>query len=146
MNACQCKNKIRMIVIMPMILSDDESPWSVTYELMRETKEINKKRVAENSDDVQDKSIQEQGSSISIPADSDDIEIVKAVDRGEDVPLKRVFEDAQADHVKEEEYELIRHPADSLRYTQANCKAEFSCGRAIAETIDQTAKGMDPCK
>ena len=144
-----------MIVIMPMILSDDESPWSVTYELMRETKEINKKRVAENSDDVQDKSIQEQGSSISIPADSDDIEIVKAVDRGEDVPLKRVFEDireclrsehAQADHVKEEEYELIRHPADSLRYTQANCKAEFSCGRAIAETIDQTAKGMDPCK
>ena len=131
---------------MPMILSDDESPWSVTYELMRETKEINKKRVAENSDDVQDKSIQEQGSSISIPADSDDIEIVKAVDRGEDVPLKRVFEDAQADHVKEEEYELIRHPADSLPYTQANCKAEFSCGRAIAETIDQTTKGMDPCK
>ena len=88
---------------------------------------------------------------IDLPAESDDVAVGKCVNsKGEDVPLEAVLEGLRgeyrthSDDVKIEEYETVRVPVDSLRYTQATCSSRFRCGKPVDETIREFAMGLDP--
>ena len=85
-------------------------------------------------------------------ADSDDVELGKVINcRGEETTLETMFEElrgrfALQSDVKDEYFETVRIPVDSLPYTQSSCASKFACGRDVDQTAKEFVEGKDPTK
>ena len=72
-------------------------------------------------------------------AENDNVEIGKIINtRGENAPLEAIFEElrgkvAMSGDVKEEGFETIIVPVDSLRYTQRNVQRQLCEGSRSGE-------------
>ena len=92
---------------------------------------------------------------VHLRAEVDDVLLGSAFNKdGEQIMSDEVFQhirealrgESARNCVKEEQFEHIRVPVDSLRFTHNSCGATFRhCGRTLEETADKFVEGLDPC-
>ena len=85
---------------------------------------------------------EEQGARLTLEAENADMEFGKVISsRREATSLEAVFEELRGhlalSNVKDAEFEIMRVPVDSLRYTHESCSPTFRCGKLLATTTQK---------